>query len=108
MRLPATLIAIAALASNAPLPTFAQDNHEAVGVSSEDLIPANVNNVVGEPISYPTGAAEISSWIATIEPGGQTSLHQHPVPIYVYVMEGAFELRVDMGAQNQPVSAAAE
>jgi quercetin dioxygenase-like cupin family protein len=98
MRLTATLIVFAALGSNAPLPTFAQDNPEAVGVAtSEELMPASVNNAVGEPIAYPAGAAEISSWIASFEPGGQTALHQHPVPIYVYVMEGEFELRVDGG-----------
>ena len=98
MRWTATLIAFAALGSSAPLVTFAQDNPEAVGVAtSEELIPANVNNAVGEPIAYPAGAAEISSWIASFEPGGQTALHQHPVPIYVYVMEGDFELRVDGG-----------
>ena len=140
------LLAAVTCALAVPLPSFAQDSPEAVGVAtSEELIPANVNNVLGEPISFPTGAAEISSWIAAFEPGGQTALHQHPVPIYVYVMEGEFELRTDdgepkpmgqgqafiepqnrnmqifnvgdgpgrllvvaMGAQGQPISAAAE
>jgi quercetin dioxygenase-like cupin family protein len=97
MRLTPLLAAVTcALAS--PLPSVAQDNREAVGVAtSEELIPASVNNAIGEPISYPDGAAEISSWIAAFEPGGQTALHRHPVPIYVYVLEGEFELRVDGG-----------
>ena len=51
MRWTATLIAFAALGSSAPLVTFAQDNPEAVGVAtSEELIPANVDNAVGEPM----------------------------------------------------------
>jgi quercetin dioxygenase-like cupin family protein len=92
------LLAAVTCALVSPLPSVAQDNPEAVGVAtSEELIPASVNNAVGEPISYPDGAAEISSWIASFEPGGQTALHQHPVPIYVYVLEGEFELRVDGG-----------
>ena len=97
MTLTATLAMATALSLSACLPVLAQDSPEAVGISSEDLIPANINNAVGEPISFPTGAAEISSWIATFEPGGQTALHQHPVPIYVYVMEGEFELRTEDG-----------
>lgn len=53
----------------------------------------------GEPITYPAaGEAEITSVIGTIEPGGRTPLHQHPVPTYVYVLEGEVELETEGGA----------
>jgi quercetin dioxygenase-like cupin family protein len=51
----------------------------------------------GDPIRYPDGTAEIISVIGTIEPGGRTPLHQHPVPTYVYVLEGQVELRTEGG-----------
>jgi quercetin dioxygenase-like cupin family protein len=51
----------------------------------------------GDPIVYPDGTAEIISVIGTIEPGGRTPLHQHPVPTYVYVLEGQVELRTEGG-----------
>jgi quercetin dioxygenase-like cupin family protein len=49
----------------------------------------------GEPIVYPTGKPEIISVTGTIEPGGRTPLHQHPVPVYVYVLEGDVELQTE-------------
>jgi quercetin dioxygenase-like cupin family protein len=95
----ATLAAAAAFSLASPLSAFAQDNPEMVGITSQDVLPATATNAAGDPITYPTGAAEISSWIATVEPGGHSALHQHPVPIYVYVMEGEFEVQVD-GAER--------
>lgn len=48
-----------------------------------------------EPIAYPSGKPEIISVIGTIEPGGRTPLHEHPVPVYVYVLEGEVELQTE-------------
>jgi quercetin dioxygenase-like cupin family protein len=46
-----------------------------------------------DPIAYPSGAApEITAVTATIEAGGRTPLHEHPVPTFVYVLEGTVEL----------------
>jgi quercetin dioxygenase-like cupin family protein len=45
-----------------------------------------------DPIQFPkTDKAEIVSVVGTIQPGGRTPLHQHPVPVYVYVLEGEVE-----------------
>ena len=42
-------------------------------------------------IAYPRdGQAEVVSVTGVLEPGGQTSRHQHPVPVFVYVLEGTF------------------
>jgi quercetin dioxygenase-like cupin family protein len=49
----------------------------------------------GDPLRYPGGTPQITSVIGTIEPGGRTPLHQHPVPTYVYVLEGQVELRTE-------------
>lgn len=52
----------------------------------------------GEPIVYPqTDSPEIISVIGTIAPGGRTPLHEHPVPTYVYILEGEVELQTEGG-----------
>lgn len=50
-----------------------------------------------DPIVYPEGEPEITSVIGTIEPGGRTPLHEHPVPVYVYILEGEVELETEGG-----------
>jgi quercetin dioxygenase-like cupin family protein len=90
----ASLAAAAILALTAPNGAFAQDDSEAAGVTWEELT-RTTTNAVGDPISYPTGTSEIYVEIGTFDKDGQTSLHQHPVPIGVYVMEGELEVRVD-------------
>ncbi len=49
----------------------------------------------GDALAYPEGTPQITSVIGTIEPGGRTPLHQHPVPTFVYVLEGDVELRTE-------------
>jgi quercetin dioxygenase-like cupin family protein len=52
-----------------------------------------------DAIAYPkTEKPELISVIGTIQPGGRTPLHEHPVPTYVYVLEGEVELQTE-GAQ---------
>src|SRR5918999_3090124 len=47
-----------------------------------------------KPIEYSkTGKAEIVSVIGELEPGGRSALHQHPVPVYVYVLEGTLTVQ---------------
>jgi len=49
-----------------------------------------------DPVAYPrTDKPELISVIGTIQPGGRTPLHEHPVPTYVYVLEGEVELQTD-------------
>jgi len=72
-------------------------------VSAQDALPAGFKTQPllktgqtrdNQPITYPkTEKPEIISVIGTIEPGGRTPLHEHPVPTYVYVLEGEVELQ---------------
>lgn len=56
----------------------------------------------GEPFAFPrTDRPEITSVIGTIAPGGRTPRHQHPVPVYVYILEGQVELVTDGGEPRQ-------
>jgi quercetin dioxygenase-like cupin family protein len=62
--------------------------------------------VTDEPIVYPTGApAKITAVEITLEPGQQTGWHQHPVPLFGYILEG--ELTVVTGrSANAPTARA--
>src|SRR5688500_2705121 len=55
-----------------------------------------------DSIAYPkTDKPELISVIGTIEPGGRTPRHEHPVPTYVYVLEGEVELQTDGGQPHR-------
>jgi len=52
----------------------------------------------GDPLAYPvSGSPELVSVLGVLEPGGQTALHQHPVPVYVYVLEGMLTVKTEGG-----------
>jgi quercetin dioxygenase-like cupin family protein len=47
------------------------------------------------------GQAEVVSVIGELEPGGRTSRHQHPVPVFVYVLEGTITVQADGGQPRE-------
>jgi quercetin dioxygenase-like cupin family protein len=50
----------------------------------------------GDAFAYPqSGKPEIVSVIGVVEPGGRTARHQHPVPVYVYLLEGELEVQTE-------------
>lgn len=50
----------------------------------------------GDTLQYPkTDKPEIVAVTGTIQPGGRTPLHQHPIPVFVYIMEGALEVQTE-------------
>ena len=72
----------------------AEDMHMGAGSEAKEILKAN-ETVVGGPLKYPqTGKPEITSLIVTIQPGGRSNLHQHPVVTYVHVLEGEAELHI--------------
>jgi len=48
-----------------------------------------------------SGQAEVVSVIGELEPGGQTARHQHPVPVFVYVLEGTITVQADGGTPRE-------
>lgn len=79
----ATLIALAT-------PAFTKDAYPPV-----ELLFKTETTVIGQPLVYPEGTAQITSAIVTMQPGQETGWHLHPVPLVAYVLEG--ELTVDYG-----------
>jgi quercetin dioxygenase-like cupin family protein len=58
--------------------------------------------ILGQPFSYPTGMpAKVTAAIVTMPPGGATGWHEHPVPVFGYVLEG--EITVDYGPHGKRV-----
>ena len=50
----------------------------------------------GDTLQYlKTDKPEIVAVTGTIQPGGRTPLHQHPIPVFVYVMEGELEVQTE-------------
>ena len=56
-------------------------------------------DVLGDPLVYPEGAANVTAALVTVPPGGQTGLHRHEVPLFAYILEG--ELTVDYGDKGK-------
>ncbi|MCR4265092.1 cupin domain-containing protein [Nitratireductor sp. ZSWI3] len=94
------LAIITALGLVTSFSAFAQEDALPAGFTAEPLIKTSVTRD-DEPITYPTGKPEIISVIGTLEQGGRTALHEHPVPVYVYVMEGEIELKSEGGEPHR-------
>lgn len=59
----------------------------------------------GQPIQFPqTDKPEITAVLGTIEPGGRAPRHQHPIPVFVYVLEGELEVQTE-GADPRTIKA---
>jgi quercetin dioxygenase-like cupin family protein len=53
-------------------------------------------------LEYPrAGQAEIISVVGELEPGGRTARHQHPVPTFVYVLEGTITVQAEGGQPRE-------
>jgi quercetin dioxygenase-like cupin family protein len=58
--------------------------------------------ILGQPFSYPTkNPARVTAAIVTMPPGGTTGWHEHPVPLFGYMLEG--EITVDYGPHGKRV-----
>ena len=55
----------------------------------------------GQPVQFPLFRNQITALRAELAPGGQTGRHMHPVPTFVYVLEG--ELTVDADGHGTKV-----
>jgi quercetin dioxygenase-like cupin family protein len=75
----------------------AQDDPLPSGFKAQSVL-KSTKTADGDPLKLPqTGNAEIVSVIGTLDPGGRTARHQHPVPVFVYVMEGQLEVKTEGG-----------
>jgi quercetin dioxygenase-like cupin family protein len=68
--------------------------------SSTVLLDQADRTVLGQPLAYPSGTAEVSSSIVTLPPHAQTGRHRHLAPMYAYVLEGAVTVSYDDGTEK--------
>jgi quercetin dioxygenase-like cupin family protein len=64
----------------------------------QPLIETNLT-VLGDTFSYPEGQAQLTAAIVTVPPGGKLPPHEHPVPVFAYMLQG--ELNVDYGSAGR-------
>ena len=55
----------------------------------------------GAPLAYPAGPPQITSVLVEIAPGGATGRHKHPVPTFVYVLEGTVAIEPEGGERRE-------
>jgi quercetin dioxygenase-like cupin family protein len=73
-------------------PQAGSTNETVTQISKDDATDA------GEPITYPAGGSpEVTSAILTVPPSGKTEWMTHPVPGYVYVLEGTLTVEFEDG-----------
>lgn len=77
-------------------PALAQDSYPPV-----ELLLQTETTVIGQPIVYPQGPAQITVAIVTMQAGQQTGWHLHEAPLAAHILEG--ELTVDYGADGTRV-----
>ena len=64
-------------------------------------LPRLTTTIAGEPLAYPnTPEPVISSYVVTIPPGGVTEWMTHPVPAYLYVLEGTLTVELVDGTRR--------
>jgi quercetin dioxygenase-like cupin family protein len=57
--------------------------------------------ISGQKIEYPKNdKAEMASVLVEIQPGKESGRHMHPVPTYVYVLEGTMTVEFEDGARQ--------
>ena len=51
--------------------------------------------ITGQPIRFPQGDNQFTAVLAEVAPGGQVGRHMHPVPLFVYMLEGTLSIEMD-------------
>ena len=64
-----------------------------VGLTLKTILQADTT-MIGQPIRFPQSDGQLTAVLAEVAPGGQVGRHLHPVPLFVYILEGA--LTIDM------------
>jgi quercetin dioxygenase-like cupin family protein len=72
------------------------------GEATITVLPSLTKTIANEPLSYPnTSEPIVSSAIVTIPPGAVTEWMTHPVPAYLYVLEGKLTVELADGTRQE-------
>lgn len=50
---------------------------------------------IGQPLQFPQSRSQFTGVIIELAPGGEVGRHMHPVPNFVYVLEGAITIEAE-------------
>lgn len=71
-----------------------------IGQETITMVSRDTATDAGEPITYlSTPNAEVTSVILSLPPGGKTKWMTHPVPGYVYILEGELTVEFENGSR---------
>ena len=91
-------LCIASTSSHAINHNDGQMNYEDISAKAIKILGFN-KTIIGQEFNYPSGTPLINAYNIEIAPGKQTDIHQHLVPLYIYVASG--ELEVDYGSKGK-------
>lgn len=67
-------------------------------ISVEPLLETD-QTILHQAFAYPAGRARITAARLTVPPGATVPLHYHPVPLFVYILQG--EITVEYGHRGK-------
>ena len=53
------------------------------------------HTILDQPFVYPEGQSNITAAIITVKPHAKIDLHKHPVPLFVYILQGSITVTYD-------------
>ena len=95
MKTPIPALIAALLACGIAATAAAQPAHPGpVGLKLTPVL-ESAATITGQPIRFPQGDNQFTAVIADVAPGGQVGRHMHPVPLFVYMLEGTLSIEMD-------------
>ena len=65
-----------------------------VGMKSTTLL-QTTTTATGQPIQFPPSRSQFMGVVIELAPGGEVGRHMHPVPNFVFMLEGELTIEVD-------------
>jgi quercetin dioxygenase-like cupin family protein len=95
MKTLAAAVALSLLMSGAATMATAQSAPTGpVGLKLTPIL-ETATTITGQPIRFPQGDSQFTAVLAEVAPGGQVGRHMHPVPLFVYMLEGTLSIEMD-------------
>jgi quercetin dioxygenase-like cupin family protein len=67
---------------------------EPVGLTLTPIL-ETTTTITGQSIRFPQGDNQFTAVLAEVAPGGQVGRHMHPVPLFVYILEGTLSIEME-------------
>jgi quercetin dioxygenase-like cupin family protein len=68
--------------------------HGPIGLKLTSIL-ETTTTFTGQQIRFPQGENQLVAVLAEVAPGGQVGRHMHPVPLFVYVLDGTLTIEME-------------